>query len=320
LGAALFREKHRFEFSAIQPYNFELTIHKPAGWWWSTPNEVFQDGVLWTTARLNSRLFGLRLEAAGTSRKPSVCCVAFSDSRMSDEEKENVTHAVERGLGVKEDINEFYKIAEKDKILRQSAEDLCGMRTVAWPELFPALILAVTLQMAPLKRSNQMMNLVIREFGDKVSFDEKTIVHWPSPEKTAGLTVDELKAKAKLGYRAQNLIAIAKTLRDGFPTADELAKMPLDEAKKQLLTLRGIGDYSADIVMPGMGFPLDVWSAKIFSILFLGKEPESPREAILELKRMGEKRWGKWQGHAFVYVLNDLPRISKRLGIDLTQF
>jgi 3-methyladenine DNA glycosylase/8-oxoguanine DNA glycosylase len=174
--------------------------------------------------------------------------------------------------------------------------------------------------MAPLKRSNQMMNLLITGFGDKVNFDGKTIAHWPSPEKTAGLNVDDLKGKAKLGYRAQNLISIAKSLRNGFQTADELAKMPLEEAKKQLLTLQGIGDYSADIVMPGMGFPLDVWSAKIFSILFLAKEPESPREAILELKKMAEKRWGKWQGTAFVYVLNNLPRISKRIGVDLTSF
>jgi DNA-3-methyladenine glycosylase II len=316
----MFTEEHRFVLSAVPPYNFDLTVHKPAGWWWSTPNEVFQSGVLWTTARVNSRLFGLKLNSAGTSRKPTVCCAAFSDSRMSDLEKENVTHALERALGVKEDINEFYRIARKDRILRQSARELCGMRTPSWPELFPALILAVTLQMAPMKRSNQMMDLLITEFGDKVSFDGKTIAHWPSPEKTAGLTAEELKAKAKLGYRAQNLIAIAKTLRDGFPTADELAKMPPDEAKKQLLTLRGIGDYSADIVMPGMGFPIDVWSAKIFSILLIGKETESPREAILKLKQIAEERWGKWRGHAFVYVLNDLPRISKRLGIDLTRF
>jgi len=316
----MFRKAFTAKFEAVQPYSFELTVHKPAGWWWSTPDEIFQDGVLWTTVRFNSRLVGLRLNAAGTPSNPSVICTAFTDNKLSDAEKENVSHAVERALGVKEDLNDFYKIARKDRILRQSVKDLCGMRTPAWSELFPALILAVTLQMAPMKRSNQMMDLLITQFGEKVSFDGKTIAYWPALEKVAELEVDELKARAKLGYRAKNLIAIAKTLRDGFPTADELAEIPPDEAKKQLLTLRGIGDYSADIVTLGMGFPIDVWSAKIFSILLFGKEPESPRKAILELKKVAEERWGKWCGYAFVYVLNDLPRISERLGTDLTRF
>jgi DNA-3-methyladenine glycosylase II len=211
-------------------------------------------------------------------------------------------------------------MATKDPILNQTVKDLCGMRTVAWPELFPALILAVTLQMAPMKRSNQMMDLIMTNFGDEVCFDGKTIMHWPSPKKIASLEIDELKKRAKLGYRAQNLIAIAKALQTGFPTADELFAMQPNEAKKQLMTLRGIGDYSSEIVMPGMGFPLDVWSAKIFSLIFGEKLPDSPRDAIAELKQKAEKRWGRWRGNVFVYVLNDLPRISKRLGVDLTRF
>jgi len=316
----LFNEKHRAKFNTVPPYSFELTVHKPAGWWWSTPNEIFENDVLWTTARFNTRLYGLRLHSTGTRLKQTVHCKIFSDKRMSSREKGDITCAVKRALRVEEDISEFYTIAQKDKILREPVDDLCGMRTPAWPELFPALILAVTLQMAPMKRSNQMMDLLIENFGDKICFDGRTIAHWPSPEKIAGLTAEELKAKAKIGYRAQNLISIAQRLREGFPTADILWKMSPDEAKKELMTLRGIGDYSADIVVPGMGFPLDVWSAKIFSILLFGKEPESPRGAIPELKKAAEERWGRWRGYAFVYVLNDLPRISKRLGVDLTHF
>ena len=30
------------EFEAIPPYNFELTLRKPAGWYWSTPEEIFK--------------------------------------------------------------------------------------------------------------------------------------------------------------------------------------------------------------------------------------------------------------------------------------
>jgi len=316
----VFTEKHHAEFNAIPPYSFELTVHKPAGWSWSTPNEIFENGVLWTTARLNSCLYGLRLRAGGNSRKPTVICTFFSRTPMHTQEKESVTSTVKRALGLEEDLSEFYAMAKKDNILRQTVEDLFGMRTLDWPDLFPALILAVTLQMASMKRSNQMMDLLIENFGEKVSFDGKTIAHWPSPKRIAEATVKDLADKAKLGYRAKNLNSIAKTLCEGFPSADNLSRMESDEAKKQLMTLRGIGIYSAEIVNPGPGFPLDVWSAKIFSILFLAKEPDSPRDAIPELKRIAEERWGKWRGDAFVYVLNDLPRISKRIGFDLTRF
>ena len=101
---------------------------------------------------------------------------------------------------------------------------------------------------------------------------------------------------------------------------DELSAMDPQEAKKKLLTLRGIGDYSAELVMPKMGFPLDVWSAKIFHVLFFGKEPQNPREAIPDLKKIAEQRWGNWRGYAFVYILNDLAKLSKRVGTDLTKF
>jgi DNA-3-methyladenine glycosylase II len=314
------KQAYSVEVEVVPPYSFELTVHKPAGWWWSTPDEVFEDATCWTATRFRNTLLGLKLKSTGTLQNPRIQCTLFSKAELSRAEKQRIMLMLKRALGTEEDLTEFYKLAEKDELLSAVVKDLYGMRTVAWPELFPALILAVTLQMAPMKRSNQMMELLIANFGDPARFDGKTIRYWPSPEKIATSTVDELKAKAKLGYRAANLIAIAKALQHDFPTMDDLWTMGFEEAKKQLLTLRGIGDYSADIVVPGMGFPLDVWSAKIFHVLFFGKEPENPRKAIPALKQTAEERWGKWSGYAFAYVLNDLPNLSKRVGVDLNQF
>ena len=315
-----FEEVTSIEFAAVQPYSFELTMHKPAGWWWSTPDEVFEDNTLWTATRFRNALIGLKLKSMGTLKTPKIRCAIFSDREVSDAEKRGIVLMTKRALGTQEDITGFYKLAQKDEILRAVVKDLYGMHTLAWPELFPALILAVTLQMAPMKRSNQMMELLLENFGDQTDFDEKTVRYWPSPERIASVTPDRLKAKAKLGYRAENLVAIAKALKAGFPEADELWAMDSEAAKKRLMSLRGIGDYSAEIIMPRMGFPLDVWSAKIFHILFFGKEPESPRETIPILKRTAEEKWGEWRGYVFVYVLNDLPKISERIGIDLTRF
>jgi hypothetical protein len=97
----VFNEKYHVEFAAIPPYSFALSVHKPAGWWWSTPTEVFEGDTLWTTARLDKQLYGFRLEAAGTSRKPAVVCAVFSDKAMGDAEKDYVSHTVERALSVK---------------------------------------------------------------------------------------------------------------------------------------------------------------------------------------------------------------------------
>jgi 3-methyladenine DNA glycosylase/8-oxoguanine DNA glycosylase len=47
------------------------------------------------------------------------------------------------------------------------------------------------------------------------------MLYWPPAEKIAESSVEELKAKAKLGYRTANLVAIAKALTSGFPTMDE---------------------------------------------------------------------------------------------------
>ena len=126
-------------------------------------------------------------------------------------------------------------MSQKDGVLRDVVKDLYGMHTVGWPELFPALILAVTLQMAPMKRSNQMMDLLIAKYGEQANFDGKTIRHWPSAQTIANKSAQELKTEAKLGYRATNLIEIAKSLTHGFPTMDELYTMKPEEAKKKAL-------------------------------------------------------------------------------------
>jgi DNA-3-methyladenine glycosylase II len=314
------KETYSIEVEAIPPYSFELTLRKPAGWWWSTTDEIYKNDTCWTLTRFKGELLGLKLQSTGTLQKPRIHCTIYSKTKPDASQKKGIARMVKRALKTQEDLTEFYKLSQQDTILSSTVKDLYGMHTVGWPELFSALILAVTLQMAPMKRSNQMMELLIANFGDQASFDGKNMPYWPSAETIAALTVEELKTKAKLGYRATNLIAIAKALQSNFPTMEELWDMEPEEAKKKLLTLRGIGEYSAELVMPRTGFPLDVWSAKIFHVLFFGKEPENPRKAIPLLKQRAEERWGKWRGYAFVYVLNDLPNLSKRVNVDLTQF
>jgi 3-methyladenine DNA glycosylase/8-oxoguanine DNA glycosylase len=314
------RLRHRFELRAVPPYSFELTVRKPAGWSWGTPDEVYEDGSFWTAIRFRGALMGVKLTKRGTLNRPGIGCAVYGDSPLSQGEEEGIERLLARSLRVDEDLRSFYEMSAKDSILAPVVEDLKGMRTLTWPDIFPALILAVTLQMAPLARSTQMMELLRANFGENAVFDGKRIRYWPSPARVAAATVEELMRVAKLGYRAKNLRSIAESLEEGFPGAEELSALTPEEAREKLMELRGIGPYAASIVVGERGFSLDVWSAKIFGVLLAGEVPDDPRGAIPGLTRLAVERWGPWTGHAFVYVLNDLENISKRIGVDLTRY
>ena len=267
----------------------------------------------------SGEMLGLKLKSLGTTEKPAVSSEIFSSRKLTTTKKEELSQTHRWMLSLDEDLTEFYQLAESDQFLRSLANDLYGMRRTKRPDIFPMLTLAVTLQMAPISRSNQMMNLLIKEYGTKAEFDDKEIPYWPSPETIAKTSVTDLKQKCKLGYRAKVLKGIAQALTRGFPTLRELDNMSPEEAKAKLMELKGIGDYSADIVSPHPGFALDVWSAKIFNILLFEKQPTSPRNIIPQLKQIAEERWGKWKGYVFVYMLNDLKNLSKRHSVSLNE-
>ena len=147
--------------------------------------EDFEDGTCWSATRLNSKLLGLKLRSTGTTRKPRIHCTVYSRTKSGCLRETAHNAHLKRALKTEEDLTEFYKLSQKDNILRGVVKNLYGMHTVGSPELFPALILAVTLQMAPMKRSNQMMELLTANFGDQASFDDKTIRYWPSAETIA---------------------------------------------------------------------------------------------------------------------------------------
>lgn len=308
-----------FQLEPLSPYDFTETVHKPAGWAFLTPQEVFEKDAVWTAARFEyDKLLGVKLKSKGTINEPRIKCTIFSDEPFSVSEKEHLEETAGWMLNAREDLTGFYALARKDAFVKALIEDLYGVHDTLRPDLFPLLTLAVTLQMAPIARSDQMMNLLIAEYGEKIAFDGKTVGYWPSPETIAKARLNQLRERCKLGYRARALKRIAQTLLKGFPSMGELANLPEEQSKAKLRELYGIGEYSVDIVTPHTGFPVDVWSAKIFSLLLFGQNPESPRDAIPELRRVAEERWGEWRGHVFVYVLNDLENLSRRYGLDLT--
>jgi len=306
------------EIIPIPPYSFELTVRKPAGWAMYTPSEVFEDGILWTATHIDDRLVGIKLRSKGTVDEPRVIAEIFTEKKPNPDQLRSINRSVTRSIGAAEDLSEFYALAEKDAILKHAVADLRGMHNTMASTIFPDAVLAITLQMTTIVRSNQMMDCLQRTYGDVAEFDGKRVNTWPRPSSLANLTPEVLAKTCNLGYRAKHMVRLAKRIDgEGFPSTEELEKLTSGEAKRLLLELPGIGDYSADIINPHGGFPIDVWSADVFGLLLFGKEPVIKDKEIQLIKNEGIRRWGKWSWMAFYYVVHDLPSLSDRLGVKL---
>jgi DNA-3-methyladenine glycosylase II len=311
------QRRAQFELAPVPPFDFRLTVRKPAGWDLFTSDEVYEDGTLWTGIRFEGRRLGLKVQSLGTLEKPRVLVGIYSGRGVSRRDSESLRGTLSLCLGAEQDLRDFYDFASKDGILRHVVESLYGMHDTQGVSLFNSVMLAICLQMARLKRSMEMMEAIGRRYGETIQFDGRKVRLQPTAERIAKLDPDSFAKECKLGYRAKYIVGSAKMIEAGFPDMREILRMPPDEAKEKLVELPGIGDYAADIINPHGGFPIDAWSVDVFGLLFFGKQPEDKREAIERVKREGIRRWGKWSWMAFFYVAQDLQNLSKQLGVQL---
>ena len=192
----------RFEISPLPPFDFRLTVRKPAGWSLFTSAEVYEDETLWTGIRSGARPVGLKIKSQGTLEKPRVLVGVYSGRAVSGAESERLREILSVCLGAEQDLTGFYGFARSDGILKHVVESLYGMHDTQAASLFNSVILAICLQMARLKRSNQMMEAIDREYGETIEFDGKRILLQPTAARVAKLDPVDFAKACKLGYRA----------------------------------------------------------------------------------------------------------------------
>ena len=167
---------------------------------------------------------------------------------------------------------------------------------------FEALISFIISANNNIKRISGIIERLCRLAGEKICFDGEEIYSFPSPERIAALSIEELK-NIGTGYRAPYIKASAKRIADGYDL-EQLRFMTLDGARKELLDFPGVGPKVADcILLFSLGhtdaFPVDVWIGRAMKELYF--DSEQPTRA--ELKNTIESI-GKYSGILQQYILD----------------
>jgi N-glycosylase/DNA lyase len=174
---------------------------------------------------------------------------------------------IEDYLGLREDYEKINSLLSSDSRLAEITS-LCGniriMKQPFWE----------TLESFIISQNNNIPRIqkIIEKFCGLFGKDMGGYNAFPLPEDISVLKEDDL-AELHCGYRAPYLIDAAQKVASGEIDETSLREMPLDEARKSLMTIKGVGPKVADCTLLfGLyrleAFPKDVWIKRAMAQLF----------------------------------------------------
>ena len=202
------------------PYDFELSTERFRAFGPDIANLWYEGGV--------HRVVGgreIRIKAAPGG----------VDVEPLDDETKPVARAI---VGADFELDPFYAWAEGDEVLRELVPRLAGLRPPLAPDPYEALVSAISAQQVSLFAAFAIRNRLIERYGRRVGL----AYSFPTPERLQGAQPADLVALGFSNRKAEYVLGLAEEPLD----LDALAPLPGDEVKRRLVSLRGIGEWTAE--------------------------------------------------------------------------
>lgn len=216
---------------------------------------------------------------------------------------------VGRMLGTDVDLSVWYRNVKAIPWLERLAKDVRGVKPPRYPTMWEALAHAIVFQQISIHAAGAIMQRMVEAFGTPRQVDGALLYPFPSPTAIADAPIEGLRATGLSVNKVSALQSVAAAIMSGAITEDEVRELPTPQAIVRLSELRGIGPWSATIVLlRGLGrldaFPLKDSGVASSLRLLSGNQNVDVDDLLLKL---GEQR-----GMLYFHLL--LGRIALRRG------
>lgn len=199
----------------------------------------------------------------------------------------------------------YGQLLKKDPVLAQLDERFPGIRQIRQLDLFSALIRCISAQQVNLRWAVTTRRRLAEAFGTRHEFNGTT-VYSLDPARLAAVDPAAIRALQFTTTKAFSIVAVAQALVDGHTNVEQLRRSDDEEVVRTLVSIRGIGRWSAEWVLARtLGRPVvvtgDLGVRKAVGLAYLGTP--SPSEAEV---REATRHWGESAGTAQALLLHAL--------------
>jgi DNA-3-methyladenine glycosylase II len=240
--------------------------------------------------------------------------IALVESRLGRCGEQTAVTALERLLGLRVDLSDFYLMAAADSVIGPIVARFRGVKPPRFPTVFESLLNAVANQQLSLEAGLSLLNRLAATHGRSVT-DPNSLHAFPRPQDLAEL---EPQGLCDLGFsrrKAMTIVEISRAVVAGRLDLESLDSLADDEVVSQLTSLNGIGRWSAEyVLLRGLGrlhvFPGDDVGARNNLAHWLALKPPLDYAAVGK----AVARWQPYAGMVYFHLL--LARLEEAGQID----
>ena len=155
-------------------------------------------------------------------------------------------------------------------------------------------------------RIKGIIERISKKYGKKIEWRGKEYYTFPTIEELSKATVQDLRDLG-LGFRDNYVYETTKKIKSGEISLEKLAMEDTLHARKDLLTLSGVGPKVADCILLFSTlkrfdvFPIDVWVRRVMNELYLQRDDETKIQKR-EIEKLAREKYGKLEGMAQQYL------------------
>jgi 3-methyladenine DNA glycosylase/8-oxoguanine DNA glycosylase len=280
-----------FLLPARPPFNLSVVVNSH-GWVQLAPfsRDKETDGFDYMLELSNGQVIDLRVRPA-VANQVQVDTTAALTAAAQAELRQRVTWM----LGLHQDLTPFYELARTEPKLTHVADEARG-RILRSASLFEDAIKTLCTVNTSWAGTKRMVHGLVEGYGAEHPQAPGQRA-FPTAARLAAASEQDLRANAKLGFRAPFVLGLAQAVAAGTVDLEALKEStaPTLEVRKQLLAIKGIGDYAAANLLMILGrydfIPVDSWALKVVSKEWHDGQPISRAEVEAAFAQ-----WGTWKG------------------------
>lgn len=251
------RSQH--EIPVLTPYRLDLTVSVLRRLATNVVDVLTADGQY---VRAIQGAHGAVIASVTQARPDALTVTIDGDAR----DRESALALVGRMLGVDRDLTPFDQGAARLSWLSPLAARMRGVKPPRYASLWEAFVNVIAFQQLSLQAASTIVRRLIVSSEPAIDRDGVSLYLFPGPEHFLAAEEAALRATGLSHRKVATLGRVAETLQTGGLDAGRLARMPSSDAAAFLEGIKGIGPWTAAVILlRGLG-RLDVFPSNDTSV------------------------------------------------------